>query len=339
MLLVFSRILLASLLCMGQPVAAAAQGSSAIKSLQADLGRIGRSFDGDIGIAVKDVQTGGLAKFDGNTFFPQQSVSKLWVALAAFSAVDEQRLSLSTPVRLTSSDLTLFHQPIAALVRKRGSYRTTVSALVSRALQQSDNTANDAILRKVGGPTAIRAFLRSNDISGVRFGPGERVMQSRLAGLEWRQRYSIGRAFYTAREKVPMSRRRKAFNSYIASPPDGATPVAIVTALHRLKRGDLLSRRSTDRLLDIMSRTRTGPKRLKAGLPAGWRIAHKTGMGQQLGSVQTGYNDIGILTSPGGRSYAVAVLIRRTSAPVWSRMQTMQSVSRAVGRYDRAAGR
>lgn len=334
MLLVLSTIMVATLFSKGQAVAQVPSSQIATNSLEADLTRIGRSFDGDIGIAVQDVQTGAVAKFDGDTYFPQQSVSKLWVALAAFAAVDGRRLSLSSSVRLTPADLTLFHQPIAAFVRKNGTYRTTVSSLLSRALQQSDNTANDAVLRKVGGPTAVRAFLQSQGIAGIRFGPGERLMQSRLAGLQWRQRYSVGRSFYAARAKIPMATRRTAFNAYIASPPDGATPAGIAIALCRLKRGELLSRESTNRLLDIMSRTRTGPRRLKAGLPTGWKIAHKTGTGQQLGPVQTGYNDIGIVTSPRGRSYAVVVMIRRTSSPLWSRMQTMQRVSQAVARYD-----
>lgn len=164
-------------------------------------------------------------------------------------------------------------------------------------------------------------------------------MQSRIAGLTWRQEYSIGKAFYRARSNVPQAKRQSAFRAYIANPIDGAQPVSVVDALARLKRGELLSASSTARLLDIMSHTRTGPQRLKGGLSQGWLLAHKTGTGQQLGAVQTGYNDIGVLTSPSGRSYAVAVMIRSTSAPVWSRMLVMQNVVRAVIAYDEAKPR
>ena len=48
-----------------------------------------------------------------------------------------------------------------------------------------------------------------------------------------------------------------------------------------------------------------------------------------LNSTQSGYNDIGIVTAPDGRDYAVAVMIRRTSAPVPQRMAMMQNVVRA----------
>jgi beta-lactamase class A len=88
-------------------------------------------------------------------------------------------------------------------------------------------------------------------------------------------------------------------------------------------------------MLATMSQTRTGAQRLKGGVPAGWRIAHKTGTGQVLGSVQTGYNDIGIVTAPDGTAYSVAVMIRRTSAPLPERMRLMQDTVRAVGDYHR----
>jgi beta-lactamase class A len=82
-----------------------------------------------------------------------------------------------------------------------------------------------------------------------------------------------------------------------------------------------------------MSNTKTGPNRLKGGLAPGWRLAHKTGTGQVLGGVQAGYNDIGIVTAPDGRSYAVAVMIRRTGAPLGQRMAVMQNTVRSVITY------
>ncbi|MBA2466030.1 MAG: serine hydrolase, partial [Sphingomonas sp.] len=111
---------------------------------------------------------------------------------------------------------------------------------------------------------------------------------------------------------------------------DGAAPSAIVNALSRLKRGELLSPESTRRLLWVMGNTKTGARRLKGGLQPGWTLSHKTGTGQVLGTVQAGYNDIGVLTAPDGRSYAVAVMIKRTSTPLPTRMTLMNNVVRAV---------
>jgi beta-lactamase class A len=119
----------------------------------------------------------------------------------------------------------------------------------------------------------------------------------------------------------------------------GAAPSAIVNALARLKRGELLSPLSTQRLLYIMSNTHTGPNRLKGGLQPGWTLNHKTGTGQELGGSQAGYNDIGILTAPDGKSYAVAVMIKLTSVPLPVRMTLMNNVVRAViAQHDMLAG-
>jgi beta-lactamase class A len=79
-----------------------------------------------------------------------------------------------------------------------------------------------------------------------------------------------------------------------------------------------------------MSETHTGPNRLKGGLAPGWTLNHKTGTGQVLGQQQAGYNDIGILTAPDGKSYAVAVMIKLTSTPLPVRMTLMNEVVRAV---------
>ena len=304
---------------------------SAERMLASRIRSIGENFDGDIGIAVKDIQTGFTASYDGNTYFPQQSVSKFWVALTALDRADRGHLSLEAPVTVTKTDLTLFHQPIAQLVGPSG-YSTTLSSLMYRAITQSDNTCNDFVLWRAGGPDAVRSFLADKRIGGIRFGPGERSLQARIAGMEW-QPSMVGAAFYAARNALPLSVRRSAFESYIRDPMDGATPLGTVDALARLKRGELLSPRSTQKLLDIMSNTKTGAQRLKGGLTPGWRLAHKTGTGQVLGATQAGYNDIGIVTAPNGRSYAVAVYIRRTSAPLPHRMQAMQNTVRAVIDY------
>ena len=64
-----------------------------------------------------------------------------------------------------------------------------------------------------------------------------------------------------------------------SDPYDGAAPSAIVDALARLKRGELLSPASTARLLYIMGNTKTGANRLKGGLQPGWTLNHKTGTG------------------------------------------------------------
>lgn len=306
--------------------------TSAQAALASRIKALGTAFNGDIGIAVKDIQTGWTTAYDGNTWFPQQSVSKFWVALTALDKQDKGQLNLSAPVTMTKADLTLFNQPVAAQIGPNG-YRTTLDSLMQRALQQSDNTCNDFVLWKVGGPEAVRSFLAAKNIDGIRFGPGEKLLQTRIAGLDgWKPSY-VGNGFYTARSALPMSVRKAALDRYLADPMDGAKPLAVVDALARLQKGELLSPASTQKVLGYMSNTRTGPQRLKGGAAPGWKVAHKTGTGQVLGAVGTGYNDIGIVTAPDGRAYAVAVMIRSTTAPLPARMKVMQDTVKAVVSY------
>ncbi len=301
--------------------------------LEAAIHELWRTFPGRTGIAVRRVDADWSVARRGDEYFPQQSVSKLWVTLALLDRVDRGEVSLSDRIAITPDDLTLFNQPLAARVRREGRVEETARSLVELAITGSDNTANDSLLRHAGGPDAVRGFIARHNLGRIRFGPGERLLQSRIAGLDWQQRYSVGSSFQVARDAVPLEMRRQALQRYLADPEDGASPEAIVAALARLARGELLSPASTAYVLGVMARTRSGPQRLKAGVPAGWQVAHKTGTGQVLGAQATGYNDIGILTAPDGTRYAVAVMMADTTAPIPERMRLMQGVSRAVATY------
>jgi beta-lactamase class A len=247
------------------------------------INALGQGFDGHIGIAVKSIDDGWETGWKDHDLYPQQSVSKLWVAITALDAVDRGKVTLDDAVTLTRDDLTLFHQPIADEVLKTGTFTTTLGDLMLREITQSDNAANDKLMRSVGGPQAVRAMIARKHLGPIHFANGERLMQSRIAGLTWSQDYSIGGKFFEVRNALPMNVRQAAFDRYVATPYDGAAPSAVVSALARLKRGELLSPASTQHLLAIMSETHTGPNRLKGGLAPGWTLNHKTGTGPELG--------------------------------------------------------
>lgn len=292
-----------------------------------------KNFPGKTGIAVQRIDGRWTISQRGDQYFPQQSVSKLWVAMTVLDKVDRGLISLNDRVTIGRDDLTLFYQPLAARVAKEGSVTESVRELIEIAISRSDNSANDALLRHAGGPEAVNEFIRRKELGAIRFGPGERLLQSGIAGVEWRQYLSEGRRFQTERARVPYATRRQLLSQYVEDPIDGASPEAMVDALARLAREDLLSINSTRFLMDVMARTRSGPNRLKAGVPAGWQFMHKTGTGQDLPPVSTGYNDVGIMIAPDGTRYAIAVMLAETTASIPARMELMQSVSRAVARY------
>ena len=288
--------------------------------------------DSRYGVAVRDVDAGWTASVDGARLYPQQSVAKLWTALAVLDAVDRGRLTLDRPVRVTTADLSVFHQPLSdKLVDGVGVF--PVDALLTGALAQSDNACDDVLIRLVGGPPAVQSVVDARGLHAIRAGPLERDLQCAIAGLPWRPEYSQGHAFQEARERLDPAYRRRKLDAYLADPPEGAAPDALAAALARLARGELLSPASTAHILAILDATTTGPQRLKAGLPPGWRLAHKTGTGQDLGELSTGYNDVGLATAPDGARYAVAAMIAVTSRPVPERMATLQATARALAEW------
>ncbi len=297
--------------------------------LAADIDRLGETFDGQAGIAVLDVANGWSVDYNGQAHLPQQSVSKLWVAITVLNAIDRGDFKLDDTVVIHKEDLSLFHQPLRDRVGP-GGYRASIAQLLAAEIQQSDNAANDALIRKVGGPWAVQVAIVSKSLGEIRFGPGEKEMQTRAAGLTWKPEYSFGRAFWEDRDKLPPAQRRAALEAYLANPPDAASPLDIVDTLGRLQRGELLSPESTAFLLHLMAGTETGVGRLKAGLAPGWTLQHKTGTGQVMGSLATGQNDVGLLTSPDGRVYAVAVMIGQSRASFETRQELMRAVARAV---------
>ena len=304
------------------------------------LFEIGSDFAGKVGIAVHDPARERMMHFNGTDLYPQQSVSKLWVALTALDQADRGELDLSETATVRRGDVAVFYSPIRRSVVANGSFSTSYRDFIERAITASDNTANDMVLRRVGGPDAVRATLARKGFSDIRFGPGERPMQSAIAALEWNQSYAFDDLFFEVRKTVPHDLRQAAFDDYVDDPVDGATPVAIAAALAQLHEGELLSEAATRQFLAWLDEVKSGPNRLKGGLPEGWSIGHKTGTGQVLDIVplgdpadQSGYNDVGILTAPDGSKYTLAVMIGRTQVPVPERMEMMHAVVRAVAGY------
>lgn len=293
---------------------------------------LGSNFDGKAGIAVVSLRGDWEGGWNARSLFPQQSCSKLWVAIATLDAVDRGKISLDEQVPLSHDDLTLFHQPLGEKILAGTAQSTSLGDLLFTAITQSDNTANDKLLRSIGGPPAVRAMIARKRLGAVRFYNGERALQSKIAGLTWNPSYSIGSAFTDARTALPMPLRQAAFERYVRDPYDGASPHAIANALAALKGGELLSPESTERLLSTMAQTKTGGLRVKAALAPGWEWNHKTGTGQELNGRIAGINDIGLLTAPEGAVYAVAIMTIPNHSD-GSAQELMRDVAKAVIAY------
>jgi beta-lactamase class A len=268
---------------------------------------------------------------------PQQSVSKLWVALTMAEQVHNGKASYLNKVTLTKADRALFHQPMARLV-ENGPITVTIGQLMKASLTQSDNMANAVLTEQAGGDEAVRDWL-AKYAPGISFGPGDREMQSGISGLSWNAAFSDRKVFETARGMVNPEIRTRNYRQYALNPIDGADVESLVRTLSALRMGDLPG---SAQILSFLKDSRTGKARLNAGTPDGWTLLHKTGTGQNWNGRTAGFNDVGIMESPSGKSYAVAVMIGDSSSSVQEMQNAIANVARAVARYDqryRQAGR
>src|SRR5262245_7184931 len=74
-------------------------------ALQREFTALGHSIDGMTGIAVRRVGCTWVAGANLERFFPQQSVSKLWVTLAMLDAIDRKDAHIDEQLAIGRNDL------------------------------------------------------------------------------------------------------------------------------------------------------------------------------------------------------------------------------------------
>ena len=284
---------------------------------------------GRVGIGVWDLNSGRSWFLNGKQRFPMQSVVKLPMAIAVLKLVDEGKISLNQSITITRQEFAPGYSPIIKEV-KGDSAQFTVRNLLERALKTSDNTAADALVRTVGGPQQVDAILGRLKIRGVRVDRLEQQLQPDSVGLTNFRPELAQQGYAAAVQQVPDRVKKAALEKYLTDPRDTATPEGMVDLLSKLHSNQLLSPTSTALLLKIMTDSTTGQKRLKAGLPKNWSIAHKTGTGEDVLGRNTATNDVGIARSSDGKRVAIAVFIAGSKAPLAEREKVMSSVALAV---------
>src|SRR3569623_2665638 len=146
--------------------------------MQATLERIAAGYGEPVGLSVTDVSSGWTASVDGDQAIPQQSVSKLWVALTVMQAVDDRRLALDQTVTMHQEDRSVFYQPLASRIRGQNGFAITVADLLRHAQVESDNAANDMLIRQVGGADVVTRTIARKRLAGVAVGGTERDVQT-----------------------------------------------------------------------------------------------------------------------------------------------------------------
>lgn len=227
---------------------------------------------GRLGLMIIDTGSGARFVHRAEERFPMCSTFKLPLAAAVLGQIDLGRERLDRAIAIARSDI-VAHSPFT---KPRVGGSATVAELCEATMTESDNAAANLLLPIVGGPAGMTRFMRRLD-GGV----------SRLDRVE-----------PALNESRP------------GDPRDTTSPAAMVTMLQRLALGAVLSPSSRERLVGWMLANRTGAKRLRAGLPATWRVGDKTGAGANGSD-----NEAAIIWPPNRAPILVAAYLTQTPLP------------------------
>jgi len=257
-------------------------------NLEQEFARLDAQSGGRLGVAVFDTGTGQQAGHRAAERFPMCSTFKALACAAVLARVDAGREDLERRIRYSVSDV-LSYAPVTK--DHAGEGGMTIGELCAAAITLSDNTAANLILASLGGPSAITAFALSLGDSITRL--------DRIEG--------------DLNEAKP------------GDPRDTTTPEAMASDLRVLVTGDALSRRSRDQFMTWLVGCQTGGAKLRAGVPATWRVGDKTGSG---GHGTT--NDIAVMWPPGRAPMIVCVYLTETATSSNEANATFVAVGQAV---------
>jgi beta-lactamase class A len=257
-----------------------AKAHSALKAIEASTG-------GRLGVATLD--TGGTLAIDYNAGqrFAMCSTFKFLVAAATLKRVDDKTDKLDRVAGYGEADL-LEYAPITKQHVDDGGM--TLAALCAAAIEYSDNTAANLLLREMGGPPALTRFARSLGDPVTRLDRNEPTLNEAKPG----------------------------------DPRDTTSPAAMLTDMRRILLGDVLSPGSRAQIDAWLAANTTGDKRLRAGLPPDWRVGDKTGTGNGA------FGDIAIIRPPGRQPILAAVYLAETELSAAERDKPFADIGQVI---------
>lgn len=227
---------------------------------QEEVQKIERDSGGRLGVAVLDTHTGLAWAHRGSERFPMCSTFKFLAAALVLARVDRGQEQLTRRIAVQAGDI-VPHAP--ATGPRVGGAPMSLAELCDAAITLSDNPAANLLLQSFGGPAALTAYARSLGDAFTRLDRIEPELNEALPG----------------------------------DPRDTTTPQAMLQTLRKIVLGDALSPASRAQITRWLQDNKTGDRKLRAQLPAGWRVGDKTG-----GGAYGTNNDVGVLWPPAGRA-------------------------------------
>jgi beta-lactamase class A len=197
-----------------------------------------RAIGGRIGLFAENQATGARIAWRADERFHMCSSFKASLVACVLARIDRGEDRLDAPVAYGPKDI-LSYAPVAKAGLAKG--ELSVGEMCQGAVELSDSSCANLLMARIGGPPALTAFWRATGDAITRQDHYEPV------------------------------------NTQAGSDEDTTTPAAMAGTLRRLLLGDVLSPASRERLTGWMRNCKTGRDLLRAGLPAGWTVADKTG--------------------------------------------------------------
>jgi beta-lactamase class A len=275
--------------------------AAAATPIESEIASIAGRIDSVVGVSALHVESGKRISVRGDERFPMGSVYKFPIAITVMREIDRGRMMIDRKVLISPDQFSVGVSWIRDEAKGKP-VTMTIGRLVRAMVGDSDNTACDYLLDRVGGGSVVTAHMRELGITGLDVNRSEREIDKDI-------------------------RKRRGREAYFKDPRDTSTPDALVTLLLKVhQKKDGLSADSRKYLLDAMTLTGTGPNRIKKALPAGATLAHKTGT--MPGTV----NDAGIITSPDGRHHIVIAVLTKAGrkSSLEQREAVIADITRAV---------
>jgi beta-lactamase class A len=266
-------------------------------ALLSKLRAIANGLDGKAGVGVLGLDFNDTLLLNDQLRLPMQSVYKFPLAITILSKVDKGELSLSQKVQINKANLEKDTWSPMLKDFKRDRFDMTLSDLLLYSVSKSDNNACDILFQFAGGTKAVDSYFKNQGIAGMAIAATEAEMHK-----DWNTQYT-----------------------------NWCFPSAMLQVLRAFYSGKLLNPSSNAFLMKLMIESENSPKRIMGALPDNTIVAHKTGTGNTSAEGRTAAtNDVGIITLPDGRHYALVVYVSDYKGGIARGEKTIADISKAV---------
>jgi beta-lactamase class A len=294
----------------------------------------GRARPGVFAAAIMDLRTQATWYWNVDKPFPLGGLAVLPIAAALLAQVDARRVALSEKITVRDVDLSPPYSLIGQSWRASPAnfaMNISVQDLLALSVQYGDNTATDVLLARVGGPGAVTAWLRQMGIETLHIDRYAREIGVQASGMEpFRPAWRTAQAFAAAQKAVLVTDRQRAMEAYVADPRDTTSAQAMMSFLFKLSGGQLTAKPTSDLLLKLMTPAKTALGPMGAAWPGKSAWAHGVAAPRSDLGFTPVQNDVGLVTLPDGRRFAVAALLAGSTASEAQRAQLFADTARLM---------